>query len=83
MEINKVHCFFEQSGVFKEAFIKNNIDAYDYDIQNEYGKTDYVVDLFEDIEEYFFKNDNDNVFNDITSKDLIIAFFSLHLLLRK
>ena len=43
------HCLFEQSGTFKNEFKKLGIEAYDYDIQNEFGETDYVVDLFENI----------------------------------
>jgi hypothetical protein len=45
-----VHCLFEQSGTFKNAFKKYGIEAYDYDIQNEFGETDYVIDLFKEIE---------------------------------
>lgn len=45
-----VHCLFEQSGTFKNAFKKYGIEAYDYDIQNEFNETDYVTDLFEEIE---------------------------------
>lgn len=30
----KVHCFFEQSGTFKNEFIKLGIPAEDYDIQH-------------------------------------------------
>jgi hypothetical protein len=51
MEITgKVHCFFEQSGTFKNEFIKFGIPAEDYDIQNNFGETDHVVDLFGAIE---------------------------------
>jgi hypothetical protein len=32
----KVHCFFEQSGTFKNAFKHYGIDAEDYDIQNNF-----------------------------------------------
>lgn len=39
----KVHCFFEQSGTFKNEFIKLGIPAEDYDIQNNFGQTDHVV----------------------------------------
>lgn len=40
MEIKgKVHCFFEQSGTFKNEFIKLGIPAEDYDIQNNFGQT--------------------------------------------
>lgn len=35
----KVHCFFEQSGTFKNEFIKLGIPAEDYDIQNNFGET--------------------------------------------
>lgn len=51
MEIKgKVHCFFEQSGTFKNEFIKLGIPAEDYDIQNNFGQTDHVVDLFAHID---------------------------------
>ena len=43
------HCFFEQSGTFKNEFKKLGYEAYDYDIQNEFGETDYIIDLFEEI----------------------------------
>ena len=46
----KVHCFFEQSGTFKREFQKLGIHADDYDIQNNFGETDHVVDLFAAIE---------------------------------
>lgn len=51
MEIlGKVHCLFEQSGTFKNEFIKLGIPAEDYDIQNNFGQTDHVIDLFQEIE---------------------------------
>lgn len=34
------HCFFEQSGTFKNEFIKLGIPAFDYDIQDNFGQTD-------------------------------------------
>lgn len=45
----KAYCLFEQSGTFKNEFKKLGIEAYDYDLLNEYGQTDYQVDLFEEI----------------------------------
>lgn len=45
----KAHCLFEQSGTFKNEFIKLGIPAEDYDIQNEFEQTDHVVDLFSQI----------------------------------
>lgn len=50
MTVAKAHCFFEQSGTFKREFIKLGIPAEDYDIQNNFGETDHVVDLFAEIE---------------------------------
>lgn len=74
MEIKgKVHCMFEQSGTFKNEFKKLSYEAYDYDIQNNFGETDYVVDLFAEIEKGY--NGEASVFDGITSDDLIVAFF--------
>ena len=54
MEINgKVHCLFEQSGTFKNEFIKLGIPAEDYDIQNNFGQTEYVMILVAEIEKAF------------------------------
>lgn len=54
MEIKgKVHCFFEQSGTFKNEFIKLGIPAEDYDIQNNFGQTDNVIDLFSEIDKEY------------------------------
>lgn len=44
------HCFFEQSGTFKKEFQKLGYEAYDYDILDDFGETDYQIDLFKDIE---------------------------------
>ena len=44
------HCLFEQSGTFKNEFKKLGIKAYDYDILNNYGQTDYQIDLFNEID---------------------------------
>ena len=49
-QIRKVHCLFEQSGTFKNEFIKLGIPAEDYDIQNNFNQTDHVIDLFAEIE---------------------------------
>lgn len=71
--INKVHCFFEQSGTFKNEFIKLGIPAEDYDIQNNFGETDHVVDLFQAIEDAY--DGKPSLFDNIGEEDLIIAFF--------
>ena len=69
----KVHCFFEQSGTFKNEFIKLGIPAEDYDIQNNFGQTDHVIDLFGEIEKAY--DGKESVFDNITPPQLVIAFF--------
>ena len=74
MEIKgKIHCFFEQSGTFKNEFIKLGYVAEDYDIQNNFGETDHIIDLFNEIEQGY--EDKPSIFDNITQDDLIIAFF--------
>jgi len=74
MEIKgKVHCFFEQSGTFKNEFIKLGIPAEDYDIQNNFGQTDHTDDLFAEIENAY--DGKPSIFDGITPDDLIVAFF--------
>lgn len=75
MEIKgKVHCFFEQSGTFKNEFIKLGIPAEDYDIQNNFGETDHTDDLFANIEKAF--DGQPSVFDAVDpEQDLIMAFF--------
>ncbi len=69
----KFHCFFEQSGTFKNEFKKLGYEAYDYDIKNDFGETDYVLDLFQEIENGF--SGKASVFENISQSDLIFAFF--------
>ena len=76
MEIRgKVHLMFEQSGVFKNEFKKLGYEAYDYDIQNNHGETDYQIDLFKEIEGAY--DGKPSLFDQIRGgqEDLIIAFF--------
>ena len=74
MKINgKVHCFFEQSGTFKNEFIKLGIPAEDYDIQNNFGQTDHVIDLFAEIEKGYVGEPS--IFDSMSKDDLILAFF--------
>lgn len=69
----KAYCLFEQSGTFKNEFIKLGIDAEDYDIQNEFGETDHVIDLFNEIRNGF-KN-KPSIFDRIEKEDIVLAFF--------
>lgn len=74
MEIaGKVHLLFEQSGTFKRAFCKLGCVAFDYDIQNKFGQTDFVIDLFEEIEKAY--DGEASVFDGMGQDDLIMAFF--------
>lgn len=74
MEITgKVHCFFEQSGTFKNEFIKLGIPAEDYDVRNNFGETDHVIDLFSEIEAAY--DGKPSIFDNIKGEDLIMAFF--------
>lgn len=68
-----VHCFFEQSGTFKNEFKKLGYDAYDYDIQNNFKEVDFQTDLFSEIEKAY--EGRDSIFDNINKDDLIIAFF--------
>lgn len=67
------HCLFEQSGTFKNEFKKLGYEAYDYDIQNEFGETDYVIDLFSEIGGAYYGKPS--IFDKMKEDDLIMAFF--------
>lgn len=70
----KVHCFFEQTGTFKNEFLKLGITSEDYDIQNNFGETDNVIDLFDEIDLGFAKKES--IFDEIDNEnDLIFSFF--------
>ena len=69
----KVHCLFEQSGTFKNEFKKLGFEAFDYDIQNNFGETDYVIDLFAEIDNAYLGGVS--VFDTMSCEDLIIAFY--------
>ena len=74
MKVNgKAHCLFEQSGTFKNEFIKLGIPAMDYDIQNNFGQTDYVIDLFGEIDTAY--EGGQSIFDSIGKEDVVIAFY--------
>lgn len=67
------HCLFEQSGTFKNEFRKLGIEAYDYDILNDYGQTDFQVDLFKEIEGGY--KGEKSIFDKVKPDDIVFAFF--------
>lgn len=67
------HCLFEQSGTFKNEFKKLGIEAYDYDILDEYGQTDHQIDLFKEIETAY--EGGKSIFDNIAPDDVALAFF--------
>lgn len=73
MAIRKAHCLFEQSGTFKKEFIKLGIPAEDYDIQNEFGETDNVIDLFSQIQGGY--ENKPSIFDNMAADDIVMAFF--------
>lgn len=68
------HCLFEQSGTFKNEFKKLGYEAKDYDILNDFGETDYIIDLFKEIESEY-ERERETIFTNMSEKDTIIAFF--------
>lgn len=64
MKPNVVHCFFEQSGTFKNAFRQLGILAIDYDIEDSFGETNVVINLFAQID--FAYDGQDSIFDYIT-----------------
>ena len=54
MQYNNIHLLFEQSGTFKNEFKKLGFkNSYDYDILNDFGETDFQIDLFNEIEKAY------------------------------
>lgn len=47
------HLFFEQSGTFKNELRELGYEAMDYDILNDFGQTDVVIDIFSEIEKSY------------------------------
>lgn len=75
----KIWCLFEQSGTFKNEFKKLGFEAFDVDILDDFGETDFKVDLFAEIEkasiglESIFENGKGH--KEIKQGDLVFAFF--------
>ena len=73
MKIRQAHLLFEQSGTFKNEFLKLGFPAYDYDICNDFGQTDFVVDLLDEI--HWETIGVNGLFSRMTPDDIVFAFF--------
>lgn len=73
MTVNFAHCFFEQSGTFRDEFQKMGVAAKDYDLANDFGQTDWQGDLFGQIRLAYAGGPS--LFDAMTTDDLIFAFF--------
>lgn len=73
MTVRHAHCFFEQSGVFRDAFGALGIPSIDYDLCNEFGQTNWQGDLFAQIDRAY--SGKKSIFDNILQDDLIFAFF--------
>lgn len=77
----KVHLLFEQSAVFRDEFRKLGYDAQCYDIQNNFGKTDHQIDLFEEIEVSYKERERErDGLRPLRSKRSHSCIFPLHIL---
>lgn len=65
---------FEQSGTFKNELKKLGQVAYDYDILNDFGETNFVIDLYDEINKEY-ERERENIFAHIKQGDVILAFF--------
>lgn len=77
---NMVHLLFEQSGTFRDEFKKLGYEAECYDIQNEYGKTDNICDLFSAINLAY--EDKPSILDRIRGGGRMYLHFSLALSLK-
>lgn len=73
MNFSTVYCLFEQSGTFKNEFKKLGFKAYDYDISNKFHTTDFICDLFNEINNCY--NGLTSIFDNFNSDCLVFAFF--------
>lgn len=69
----KYHLLFEQSGTFKNVLKSHGHKAYDYDILDDFGETDYKIDLFKEIRACYYGDHS--IFDEMNENDFIIAFF--------
>jgi hypothetical protein len=68
-----IHCLFEQSGTFRDAFKALGHEAQCYDIENRFGKTDVIIDLFSEIDKAH--EGKPSLFDSMSKEDITLAFF--------
>ena len=68
-----IHLLFEQSATFANEFRKLGYEAECYDIQNVYGKTDNICDLFQAIELAY--DNKPSILDRIGGGEIVMAFF--------
>lgn len=69
----KVYLLFEQSGTFKAAFKRKGYEAHDVDICDNFGETDFVLNIFDNIDMYL--RQRKGFFANINQHDFVMAFF--------
>lgn len=69
----KIWCMFEQSGTFKNEAKKLGLEAVDLDILDDFGETDYKIDLFDEIKKGY--EGKPSIFDKVKKEDYILAFF--------
>lgn len=72
MKVKKAFCLFEQSGTFKNAFKAIGVDAYDYDVLDDFGETDFKIDVFDQIEKAY--SGAGSIFDEMQG-GVVMAFF--------
>ena len=65
-----VHCLFERSNTFRDAFHRAGYTAISYDIEKE---ADIIVDIFREIENW--QLERSSIFDKMKENEIVIAFF--------
>ena len=72
------HCMFEQSGTFKNELKKLGQNAYDYDILNDFGETDFIIDLYDEINKEYERERERDDFCTYQTRGRHLGFLPLH-----
>lgn len=69
---DNVVCLFEQSGTFRDAWLAADVPAVCIDINDDYGRTDHICDIFAAIDDMDHRL---TMFDGIQPNTLIMAFY--------